>query len=200
MYERIEAYYQKLSSLPLRTRACDDSNREIGLDPAFALTIEKMRAAHVAGRKLMFIGNGGSAGIASHMAIDYSKNGNLRALAFNDGPALTCLGNDLGYPQVFARQIELHGCAGDVLIAISSSGRSPNILNAVEAAQAAGCWVLTLSGFDADNPLSQLGDLNLYTPNGEYGFVEITHLALLHAILDLHLGWTPVEASAMEIS
>ncbi len=198
MRGRIEAYYRTLGALPLRTRATDGAGRTIDLATAFDQITGRMRAAHRDGGKLMFVGNGGSAGIASHMAIDYSKNGNLRALAFNDGAALTCLGNDLGYSQVFARQIELHGRVGDVLIAISSSGRSPNILNAVEAARATGCWVMTLSGFAADNPLCRQGDVNLHTPNGEYGFVEITHLALLHAILDLHLGWAPVETAATE--
>ena len=72
----------------------------------------------------MFVGNGGSAGIASHLAIDFSKNGGLRSLAFNDASALTCLGNDLGYENVFAKQIDFHARAGDLLIAISSSGRS----------------------------------------------------------------------------
>jgi D-sedoheptulose 7-phosphate isomerase len=198
MRGRIEAYYRTLGELPLRTRATDQAGDPISLEVAFTNATERMRMAQETGHKLMFIGNGGSAGIASHMAIDYSKNGNLRALAFNDGAALTCLGNDLGYANVFARQIELHGRSGDVLIAISSSGRSLNILSAVAAARTIGCWVLTLSGFGADNPLSSLGDVNLYAPNGEYGFVEITHLALLHAILDLHLGWTPAETIATE--
>lgn len=199
MHGRIDAYYRTLGALPQRTRVTDRAGRAFALEAAFDHVTERMRAAHQSGGKLMFIGNGGSAGIASHMAIDYSKNGNLRAMAFNDGAALTCLGNDLGYSEVFARQIELHGRADDVLIAISSSGRSPNILNAVEAARAIGCWVLTLSGFQADNPLSRQGNMNFYTPNGEYGFVEITHLALLHAILDLHLGWVPAETAVTEL-
>jgi D-sedoheptulose 7-phosphate isomerase len=200
MRERIQAYYATLGELPLRTQATDASGQTLSLDAALGGAMERMRATHAAGNKLMFVGNGGSASIASHMATDYSKNGNLRALAFNDGAALTCLGNDLGYPQVFSRQIEMHSRAGDMLVAISSSGRSPNILNAVEAARAIGCWVLSLSGFGADNPLRCAGDMNLYSPNGEYGFVEITHLALLHAILDLHLGWTVAEGATPEIS
>ncbi|KAA0579323.1 SIS domain-containing protein [Azospirillum sp. Sh1] len=199
MRERIDAYYATLAELPLRTQATDATSRPLPLDAALGGAMEQMHAVHSAGNKLMFIGNGGSAGIASHMAIDYSKNGNLRSLAFNDGAALTCLGNDLGYPQVFARQIALHARQGDVLVAISSSGRSENILAAVDAARSAGCWILTLSGFGADNPLRRLGDLNLYAPNSEYGFVEITHLALLHAILDLHLGWAPPETVILEI-
>jgi hypothetical protein len=85
------------------------------------------------GNKLIFVGNGGSASIASHMATDYSKNDGIRSLALNDSSMLTCLGNDLGYEQVFAKQIELHARAKIFLIAISSSGRSPNILYAVKA-------------------------------------------------------------------
>ena len=85
----------------------------------------------------MFIGNGGSAGIASHIAIDFSKNGGTALAGVQRPPALTCLGNDFGYEHVFAKQIEIHAPAGDLLIAISSSGRSPNILAAVAAARAA---------------------------------------------------------------
>src|SRR5580692_9341275 len=140
--------------------------------------------AHRAGNKIMFIGNGGSAGIASHLAIDFSKNGGLRSLAFNDPAALTCLGNDLGYENVFAKQIDLHARPGDLLMAISSSGKSPNILKAVDVAREKGCAVYTFSGFSPDNPLRTFGDLNFYVNSGEYGFVEITHLALCHSLLD----------------
>ena len=171
------------------TEASDALGGALSLADAVNWVIEAARATHDAGSKLMFIGNGGSASIASHMAIDYSKNGNLRALAFNDGAALTCLSNDLGYENVFAKQIEMHGRAGDLLIAISSSGRSPNIHRGVAAARGRGCKVLTLSGFSPENPLRRMGDVNLYVPSSEYGFVEITHLALCHAILDLAMGW-----------
>ena len=99
--------------------------------------------------------------------------------------ALTCLGNDLGFENVFSRQIEIHGRPNDLLIAISSSGNSANILNAVAAARDAGMQVLTLSGFGADNKLRRLGDINFYVPSALYGFVEILHLAIGHAFLDL---------------
>ena len=151
------------------------------------------RETHAVGNKLMFIGNGGSAGIASHSATDYSKNGNLRSMAFNDGSMLTCLGNDYGYEHVFAKQIEFHGRDGDLLIAISSSGGSANILNAVMAARDAGCAVVTFSGFKPDNPLRASGDLNFYIRSGEYGFVELSHQTLIHAILDIAMGWQPQE-------
>jgi D-sedoheptulose 7-phosphate isomerase len=92
---------------------------------------------------------------------------------------------------VFAEQIDFHGNAGDILVAISSSGRSANILNAVEAARKKSCKVFTLSGFQPDNPLRKAGDVNVYLRNMEYGFVEVGHLAILHAVLDLHMGWQP---------
>lgn len=147
------------------------------------------RAATEHGGTIFFIGNGGSAGIASHMAIDYSKNGGMRALAFNDGSYLTCLGNDLGFDQVFAKPLDLHARRGDLLVAISSSGRSANILAGVDKAKERGCRVITLSGFSPDNALRQRGDLNFYLASEEYGFVEVGHLALIHAILDLAMGW-----------
>lgn len=185
--ERIAHYFDTFAALLHGAQASAADGGTIPISDAFAEIASRARQAHDAGNKLMFIGNGGSAGIASHMAIDYSKNGGLRSLAFNDGAALTCLGNDFGYDQVFAKQVEMHGHAGDVLVAISSSGRSPNILNAVSAARAVRIFVATLSGFDADNPLRRVGDVNLYLASREYGFVEIGHAALCHAVLDLSI-------------
>jgi D-sedoheptulose 7-phosphate isomerase len=103
--------------------------------------------------KVIFIGNGGSAAISSHMSIDFWKNGNIPSMCFNDGALLTCLGNDYGYEKVFEKPIEMFMNSEDVLIAISSSGRSQNILNGVRAARDIGCEAVTLSGFGKDNPL-----------------------------------------------
>ena len=116
--------------------------------------------------------------------MDYWKNGGLAALAFNDASLLTCISNDFGYERVFAEPIAQFARVGDVLVAISSSGRSRNILQAVEAARKVGCWVMTLSGFEEANALRRMGDLNFYLPSKSYGVVEITHLALLHSMLE----------------
>lgn len=140
------------------------------------------------GRKVMFIGNGGSAAIASHQAVDYWKNGGMRAIAFNDSSLLTCIGNDYGYPHVFEKPIEMFADAGDVLIAISSSGRSENILRACRAGLVRGCDLVTLSGFKPDNPLRAMGLVNFYAASSSYGHVEITHLALCHCIVDTIIG------------
>jgi D-sedoheptulose 7-phosphate isomerase len=185
----IESYVDVLASVMRTAVATDAHGKDVALDAAVEWSVEAARQAAAQGNKIIFAGNGGSAGIASHMATDYSKNGGLRAWAMNDGSMLTCLANDYGYEHVFAKQIEFHGRSGDVLVAISSSGQSANILAAVTAARKLGCTVLTLSGFKPDNALRKTGDMNLYLDSTAYGYVEIGHLALCHAILDYSMEW-----------
>src|SRR5690349_14186238 len=177
-------YFLTLSDLLCRVEVTSQGGQRLEFADAATALMGRARTTHDAGNKLIFIGNGGSAAIASHMATDYSKNGGIRSLALNDGSMLTCLGNDLGYEWVFAKQIELQAVRGDLVVAISSSGRSPNILQAVNAARRAACAVITFSGFTAENPLRSLGDLNFYIASDCYGFVEIGHLTICHAVLD----------------
>jgi D-sedoheptulose 7-phosphate isomerase len=191
MKELVGPYFETLSRLIRETECTGPKGEAIDVAEAFTRVRASAHAVHDRGNKLMFVGNGGSAGIASHVAVDYSKNGGLRAVAFNDGAVLTCLGNDLGYENVFAKQIEWHAREGDLLVVISSSGRSANILKAVEAARGRSCQIVTLSGFSDQNPLRSQGDVNFFVRSHQYGFVEVVHLALIHAILDLDLGWTP---------
>ena len=162
---------------------------DMDFDSAISSTINLLKMTNGTGNKIMIIGNGGSAGIASHVAIDLSKNAGIRAMALNDAATLTCLANDYGYENVFAKQIEYHARYGDVLIAISSSGKSPNILRAVLTAKDTLRWrapsVVTFSGFEPDNPLRTMGDINFYVPSSEYGFVELAHQIFLPAITDV---------------
>jgi D-sedoheptulose 7-phosphate isomerase len=150
------------------------------LDRATEVSLNVKRAE----RNVFFIGNGASASIASHMAADWLKNAGIAAQCFNDGALTTCLANDLGYDQVFAKPLSLHGRCGDILFAISSSGQSPSILRGVEQAKARGVGVVTLSGFRPDNPLRAMGNVNFYVPSDNYGVVEVCHHAICHAILD----------------
>ncbi len=145
-------------------------------------------SAQVSRKRLFFIGNGGSAAIAGHMAADWSKAGGFRAQCFNDAPLVTCLANDTGYENVFAFGIHQYADAGDLLFAISSSGKSPSILNAVHAGNERGLTVITLSGFEAGNLLRAAGAVNFYVPSRQYGIVEVAHHAILHAILDRVTG------------
>jgi D-sedoheptulose 7-phosphate isomerase len=184
----IRRYFTALSGYLVQATVTSASGEPLDMAEAVNQVMSHARRAHAAGNKLVFVGNGGSAAIASHMATDYSKNGDVRSLALNDSSMLTCLGNDLGYDRVFAKQIELHARPDDLVIAISSSGRSANILNAVKAARSAKCAVVTFSGFTADNPLRRLGDINFYIDSDRYGFVEIGHLTICHAILDFICG------------
>ena len=133
----------------------------------------------------MFIGNGASAAISSHMSTDYWKNGGMRAIAFNDSSLLTCISNDYGYPYVFEKPIEMFADPGDILMAISSSGKSENIINGVKAARSKKCGVITFSGFSPDNPLVKSGDYNFHVSSPDYGPVEIIHLSICHCICDL---------------
>jgi D-sedoheptulose 7-phosphate isomerase len=192
----VARYFNVLNSLVTNTAVTSanhaaDVPAPASLDLAGGLDrfLELGRAAHEAGRKLILIGNGASATMAAHFALDFSKNAGIRALGLNDGAMLTALVNDIGPEAMFAKQIEFYAQDGDVLVAISSSGSSPNILAAVDQARKSGCSIITFSGFDPDNPLRLSGDLNFHVPAEEYGFVEVTHNALIHAILDLSLGW-----------
>src|SRR5579862_6747499 len=109
------AYMRRLESV---TTSCTVTNRDgaaIALDSAVRDAGQQMRAVHERGNRLFFIGNGGSAGISSHMATDYSKNGGMRSTSLTDGSTLTCLGNDYGYEHVFEKQLEWHARAGDLL-------------------------------------------------------------------------------------
>lgn len=134
--------------------------------------------------RAFFIGNGGSAAIASHMASDWQKAGGIPSMCFNDAASVTALGNDRGFESIFSEPIRMHGTAEDLLFAISSSGESEDILVGVDMAVSAGMHVITLSGFNAKNSLNGRGVINFHVPNTRYGLVEVTHFAILHHILD----------------
>jgi D-sedoheptulose 7-phosphate isomerase len=169
------------------TLSATNANGALPYAQAIEHAVELVRVVQAAGRKVIMVGNGGSAGIASHQAVDYWKNGNVRATAFNDASLLTCIGNDLGFEQLFSAPIERFADPEDIVFAISSSGSSPNILNAAAAARKAGCRLVTFSGFAPDNKLRALGDLNFHVGSFSYGLVEILHLFIIHTILDLKL-------------
>lgn len=181
-------YFATLDRLARSIIATDFAGTRLSFDSAMDAFASLCKDVGRDGGKLMFVGNGGSASIASHMGIDFSKNGGIRALAFNDPMYLTCLGNDFGYEDVFGFQVQQHAEARDALVAISSSGRSRNIHNAVAAAKAREARVVTMSGFQDDNPLRTMGNLNFFVPAGDYGYVELLHCALCHCALDSVAG------------
>ena len=121
------------------------------------------------------------------MATDAAKNGRLRALAFNDPSLLTATANDVAYDEVFSLPLERLGRAGDLVIAISSSGNSPNIVRALDVARRVGIAAVTLSAMRPDNQARALGDLNFYVPVHRYGWAESAHQVILHHWFDQYL-------------
>ena len=180
-----ETYYDRLSNLLQNIQATRSDKEEWTFSSAIEYVCQLVIAQTEAGRKVIFIGNGASASISSHMATDYWKNGGMRAMAFNDAVLLTCISNDCGYENVFGKPLEMFADDGDILFAISSSGASQNILNGVHAARKRGAHVVTFSGFKSDNPLSSMGDVNFFVPDEDYGPVEVVHLSITHCILDV---------------
>jgi D-sedoheptulose 7-phosphate isomerase len=136
------------------------------------------------GNSLFLVGNGGSAGVASHAATDFFNVARLRAMTLHESSLITCIANDFGYEHVFSRIVNQLVKPRDILIAISSSGNSFNIRNAAEEAANLGAIVITLTGFACDNPLRAVGDLNIWLDSTDYGFVEIGHQFILHNISD----------------
>jgi len=184
MREDIREYFSVLKWVLDSVVATGAEGEILNLDETLETAINMILEASNAEGKLIFIGNGASAAIASHMATDFWKNGRVKAIAFNDASGLTCVSNDFGYRHVFEKPIEMFAEAGDILIAISSSGQSENILLGAEAARRIGARVITLSGFAQKNPLRSMGDINLYVPVDEYGYVEVIHHSLCHCLVD----------------
>ena len=121
----------------------------------------RIAAARAAGGKILLAGNGASASIASHLATDFSKQGGVRAMAFNDANLITALGNDCGYQHWIARALDFYADQEDVLILISSSGQSPNVVEAARRAKELGLYIAAFTGFARDNPLGAAADLNM---------------------------------------
>lgn len=184
MSEKMTNKYVQTLFHSLETAACDADGAQVDYTTFLQRIVDRFYALHGTPHKLFFIGNGGSAGISMHMNTDFLKNGRLSTHSMHDPATLTCLANDYGYDEVFSRQIRMAGGAGDLLVAISSSGRSENILRAARLMKELGGTVLTFTGFAPDNPLRQLGDFNFYVPSSEYGIVESIHQLVLQQAVD----------------
>jgi D-sedoheptulose 7-phosphate isomerase len=133
---------------------------------------------------IYIIGNGGSAAIASHAAIDFTKAANIPATTFNETSLLTCFANDYGYEYWVEKALEFYAKENDMVILISSSGQSKNIINGARKAKDMGLPLVTLSGFLSTNPLRELGDVNLWIDSSKYNIVEIVHQNWILSIID----------------
>ena len=140
-------------------------------------------------KKIMIFGNGGSAAIASHFSVDLTKNAKIRCFNFNESDLITCFSNDYGYEKWIGKTISFYGDEGDVLIIISASGKSKNIIYGCESARTKKFSnIITFTGFDKNNPVSKLGDINFWTNSKAYNFIENIHQIWLLSIVDLIIG------------
>jgi D-sedoheptulose 7-phosphate isomerase len=135
-------------------------------------------------RTLYIVGNGGSAAVASHALVDFVNVAKIDARVLHESSLITCMANDFGYQNAYARVLAQCLKPEDVLIAISSSGCSLNICQAAQVAKDYGAQVVTLTGFRRDNTLRQLGDINFWLDSSDYGFVEVGHQFILHNLSD----------------
>ncbi len=185
MQLKMKDYINELSNILLNIKSIDSINTNIDLNHSIEKAIEIIKAQSEKHNKILIIGNGGSASIANHLAIDLWKNAGIRATTYSDSALLTCISNDFGYEYVFEKPIEMFADKGDVLIAISSSGMSKNIINGTVAAKKMGCKIITMSGFKENNTLRSKGEINFYVPSDSYGYVELAHSVLCHCIVDI---------------
>ena len=161
---------------------CEDYNSGIDLLTERFVKHKKM------GSLVFFIGNGGSAAIASHMTADFMKNGGMKTYSLYDNSVTTCMGNDYGYEFIFSRPLEFLANEGDLLVAISSSGNSQNIVNAIQVAQKREMQVVTFSGFQRENRIGSMGLYNVHVPVCHFGMVESIHNLILQQIVDVIVG------------
>lgn len=179
-----QSHVQSLS-VSLGALSCrDQCGRDLDAEVAFETWRDLTLGLRNNRGSIFLVGNGASASMASHMAADLAKNAQLHTEVFSDLSLVTAISNDMGYEYVFSEPLSRRATAGDMLVAISSSGRSANILSAVQVANERSVNVVTLSAMGPDNPLRSAGRLNLYVPAATFGFAESCHAAVLHHWMD----------------
>jgi D-sedoheptulose 7-phosphate isomerase len=153
-------------------------------DKLLANTAKLIRKTVSNGGKVLIAGNGASAAIASHVSVDFTKTAGVRAVNFNEADLITCFANDYGYEHWVKEALLAYADPRDLVILISSSGMSPNILRAAEGARTMGLKLVTFSGFRENNTLRRLGDVNFWIDNSDYNIVETVHQAWLLVLVD----------------
>lgn len=189
MEKLIKNYIKDIHDYFLGTRVTDIQNQPLDFNAGIGQAAAMIIDSNTKGKKVIFIGNGGSAAVANHKALDFWFTGKIRGLSFSDDTLLTCVSNDFGYSHVFAQPINMFADAGDILVAISSSGNSENIVFAAEEARRRGCHVITLSGFEEGNRLRRIGDLNFHVAAKHFNKVESTHLLICDCILEVIVAY-----------
>ena len=163
----------------------DGDGAPLDVDEAYELLASWVRECAAEKRRIYFAGNGASASMACHFSTDLAKNSHAPTEVFTDPSLITATGNDMGYAETFAYPLRQRMVPGEVLIAISSSGNSPNTVRAVAAARELGGRAVTFTAMGPENKMRAAGDLNFYIPADDYGMAESGHAALLHHLIDI---------------
>lgn len=145
---------------------------------------ELIKGVHQRGGKVILVGNGGSAAIAAHVSVDLTKAAGIRSICFNESSLLTCFANDYGYENWVQEAVKSYADPSDLIILISSSGQSKNIINGAIQAKKMGIELVTLSGFSRANPLAKLGLVNLWANSDKYNYIENAHQVWLLSVVD----------------
>ena len=135
--------------------------------------------------RLYIVGNGGSASIASHISVDFAKIAKIKSSTFNNSNLITCFANDYGYENWVTEAIKAYTTKNDMIILMSSSGSSKNIVNAAKYCKKKSIDLITLSGFKKNNPLSKYGKVNFYIVSTQYNFIEMSHHIILVYLVDI---------------
>ena len=161
------------------------NNKAKSIDSNKLIDLAKLiRTTKLNSGKVIIVGNGGSAAIASHVAIDLTKAANIRSINFNEASLLTCFSNDYGYENWVQQALDFYADKNDIIILVSSSGQSQNIINGAKKALAMKLPLITLTGFSDDNPLNKLGDINFWVDSSTYNVVESVHQMWLLSVID----------------
>ena len=174
----------KLNELLDSLEITDKFGNKLDNDYGFSVIKELLLKVKEKNNTVYAIGNGASASMASHFSADLAKNGKIHTQVFSDLALITAISNDLSYDKVFAEPLMRRGSEGDLLVAISSSGNSQNILNAVNTAKDFNMHILTLSAISHENKLRKMGNINIYVPADTYGNAESCHAVILHHCID----------------
>ena len=169
-------------------KECADFLTKIDVCQSIISAKEMILSTKERGGKIIFAGNGASASIANHASLDFTKQGNVKSINFNESAFITAFANDYGYDHWVSKALECHAEAGDTLVLISCSGTSPNVVNAARYAQENGISVITFTGFSSSNPLKSAGDINFWLDSKAYNIIEGIHQIWLLSICDLIIG------------
>lgn len=177
-------YLKKMVDILYDSTISNKNNEKLDWEYGFEEVVQMFADTKEKDGHLFFVGNGGSAAIAEHMTADFIKNGRMKTVSIVGNALTTCMSNDYGYEYAFSNPLEMLMKEGDMLVAISSSGNSKSIVNAINVAREKRSSVVTLSGFRKDNVISSMGDMNIYVPIEHYGIVESIHNLLLQQVVD----------------